>query len=252
MNAPRRWSWRRALGEGAVILASVYLAIFLEGLADQRGREADARAALVQLRAELESDRADLDEILAEQGELAAHYRSLSRWLAEPGAMPFDSVHASLERIAFTNRTMFPRRGAWASLLSSGLLTALQDPDLVTRLGNFYENINERLEYNGSEYDFNLNETMRTTLSESWDRYERRPIRDLTRLRNELTYIRVGWNAFYLGLLQEYLVELEGLMDDIDRHLGNTGGGGESEPRRSARMMKLQSAGVTTATGEAV
>lgn len=214
------WSWKRALSEGALILGSVYAAIVLESWSADRARISEAEAALSQLRSELVADSADLTDILREQEELKVQYERVARWLAKPESMPSDSVHRALERLSLTNRTMFPRRGAWTSLLSSGLLTSVRDPDLVTRLGNFYEYINDRLEYNGRDYDYNLNEVTRVTLGASWDKLRRQPVGDVTRLRNELRYIQIGWNGFYLDLLQEYRIELEGLIADIDRYLG--------------------------------
>jgi len=215
----RSWPWRRILVEAALIFASVYLAIVLEGISSDRARAAEARTAIVQLRSELAADQKDLSEILEVQVEQAGLYRSLADWLASPESMPRDEVDRTLERLGESNRTMFPRQGAWTSIVSTGLLAWVGNAELVTRLGNFYENINERLEYNGRDYDYNLNEVMRTTASAVWDRRTHRPLGDLTPLRNELRYIEVGWNGFYLDLLRDYERELDGLVEDIDAYL---------------------------------
>ena len=63
-------SWRRLLSEAFVIVASVYLAIVLEGMSDERDRASEAVDALVQLVEELRKDRADVAEILVEQESL--------------------------------------------------------------------------------------------------------------------------------------------------------------------------------------
>ncbi|HUG01602.1 MAG TPA: hypothetical protein VML95_07040 [Longimicrobiales bacterium] len=82
----------RALGEAALITGSVYIAIVLEGISDDRGRVEDARASLARLAGELEEDRADLAEVLAEQEQLDRTYRKLLDGLADPVTLPGDSV----------------------------------------------------------------------------------------------------------------------------------------------------------------
>jgi hypothetical protein len=216
-----RWSsWRHILGEAALIVASVYLAIFLQGWSDDRERVQSARTGLIQVRSDLIADRADLAKILEEQREHSASYKRLLRWLATPDAMPNDSVDATLRRLSTSNRTMFPRRGAWTSLVSTGLLSSIGDERLVSRLGGFYETVNERLEYNGRDYDFNLNEVSRVTVAAAWDSGRRRPIENVTLLRNQLDYLQHGWTQWYLDLLGEYERELSGLLQDLNAYLG--------------------------------
>ena len=64
-------SWRRLLSEAVVIVASVYLAIVLEGMSDDRDRATEAVDALVQLVEELRKDRSDVAEVIAEQENLS-------------------------------------------------------------------------------------------------------------------------------------------------------------------------------------
>ena len=90
-------------------------------------------------------------------------------WFREPASLSGDSVTAYLGFIGDDNPTMFPRRSAWTTMVASGQLTELDNPDLVTRLGNLYESINERLEYNGSNYDQALEEIYRRYVPEVWD-----------------------------------------------------------------------------------
>lgn len=228
MRRPSRARWssfRRILGEAILIVSSVYLAIFLEGWSQDRASHREAVVGLQQLRAELVADRADLQDILEEQRTLGVLYDDLLRWLETPASMPVDSVDAALGRLAVSNRTMFPRRGAWTSLVSGGQLSSIGDADLVTRLGGFYENVNDRLEYNGRDYDYNLNEVVRVTVAGAWDKAGRRPRGDLVQLRNELQYIKVGWTEFYWALLAEYGRELDSLVRDSDDYVEAAGGG---------------------------
>ncbi len=220
-----KWSfWQKRLAEGALIVGSVYLAIVLESLSDERGRAEDARAGLVQLQAELVADRSDLRSILVDQQELNIAQQNLQKWLASPATMPNESVHLALE-ILTSNSTMFPRRGAWTSLISGGQLTSVGNDALVTRLANLYENLYVRLEYNGRDYDYNLNEVNRVTVSAVWDQVNRQPFGDMVKLRNELLFIEVGWTRFYLSLLEDYEIELDEVLSDLEAHLKNSGSG---------------------------
>jgi hypothetical protein len=226
-------AWRRMLAEGVLILGSVYLAIYLEGVSQERGRVENARAALAQLRVELEEDRRDLDEILAEQRVLASTYVDVGRWLSNPDAMPFDSVQRALDFLGFSNRTMFPRKGAWTTMLAEGHLSALDDPDLVARLGTFYGRINERIEYNGRDYDFSLNQIMRESVPAAWDHDRERPTGDpepLRVLRSQLRFLQLAWNTFYIDLLGQYERELDALIEAVSAYLGDEGRAGVGGP----------------------
>ena len=216
-------SWRRLLSEAFVIVASVYLAIVLEGMSGERDRASEAVDALVQLVEELRKDRADVAEILVEQESLSRQYLNLLRWFGDPTSMPADSVQESLDTVAWSNRTMFPRSAAWTTMVAAGQLRYLDDAALVTRLGNLYENVNSRIEYNGAMYDENLNEVMRTTVPATWNFGNQTlltvdPIQVIT-LRGQLHYLHVAFNGWYLWYLAQYAEQLDGLISDVERYL---------------------------------
>src|SRR5210317_236312 len=125
--------WARMLGEGALIIVSVYLAIFLEGASQDRESRSAAHLALVQMLAEMKEDAADVLEIREEQLERGGQYVRLDKWLASPESMPFDSVTETLDLIFFSNRTLYPRRSAWTTMLAAGQLAELDSPGLVSR-----------------------------------------------------------------------------------------------------------------------
>ena len=106
--------------------------------------------------------------------------------------MPGDSVQEYLDIITTSNRTMFPRRSAWTTMVASGQLTELDNPDLVTRLGNLYENLNERLEYNGRYYDSDLSEFAPGYVASIWDTHNVRLLTNdpvaLAGFRNRLRF----------------------------------------------------------------
>lgn len=215
--------WGRLAAEGLLIVGSVYLAIVLEGNSQDRAQGREATAALGQLLGELREDRADLDEVRAQQLDLEGRYRALLDWFADPASMPGDSVQEYLDIITTSNRTMFPRRSAWTTMVAAGQLIELDNPDLVTRLGNLYENINERLEYNGSYYDSDLSAFSMGYIASIWDTQNVRLLTKdpvaLAGFRNRLRFMHLGWNLYYLDLLDEYQVELGGLITSVDQHL---------------------------------
>ena len=117
-------SWRRLLSEAVVIVASVYLAIVLEGMSDDRDRATEAVDALVQLVEELRKDRSDVAEVIAEQENLSRLYVNLRRWFEDPSSMPADSVQETLDLVAWSNRTMFPRGAAWTTVVAGSSLSS--------------------------------------------------------------------------------------------------------------------------------
>jgi len=132
-----RLPWRTIFVQGLLIVVSVYLAIVLEGLSQDRRDARDARIALAQMLGEMRMDRADLAEIRTEQLEHDRQYQQLDRWLARPSAIPADSFTAALDFMGGSNRTLYPRRSAWTTMVAAGQLRELDDPELVARLGNF-------------------------------------------------------------------------------------------------------------------
>jgi len=217
--------WVRWVAEAALIFASVFIAILLEGMADDSSRSADAHTSLVQLADELRADREDLVEVRQRQAELSVVYDDLLLWLASPEAMPGDSVQAALDRVAFLNRTMYPRRGAWSAMTSTGQLVWVGDQSLVTRLAKMYESTHDKLGYMGQDYDFNVNDFSRLSIPRAWDT-QREQARvngpaDLVELRGQLRYLRLSWNTYYLDLLDEYGGEMDELLRDLEAYLGD-------------------------------
>ena len=211
--------WQRWAGEAVIIVVSVFVAVFLEGVAADSSSYTDAHAALGQLVAELDADRADLARIRQNQAELSVAYDDLLRWLATPESLPEDSVQAGLDQVGFLNLTMYPRKGAWGALTSGGQLVWIRDQGLVTRLANFYESTHARLENAGRDYDFNVNEVARVTASRGWD-WQQQRLRsdrgDVAELWAQLRYLRLSWNQYYIELLDDYGDEMGALLRDLE------------------------------------
>jgi hypothetical protein len=215
--------WSKLLAEGALIIVSVYLAIVLEGMSQDRVAEKAAYTALAQMLDEMREDRSDVGEIRAEQIERDGQYRALIQWLASPESMPLDSVGGAMDAIFMSNRTLYPRLSAWTTMVAAGQLADLNDPALVTQLGNFYESVTVRIIDNGQDYDENLNEIERNSVTEIWDAVNGRllttDVHQLTVFRNQLRYMHLGWNAWYLDRMEYYERTLDSLIIEIESYL---------------------------------
>jgi hypothetical protein len=217
--------WNRILGEGALIIVSVYLAIFLEGMSQEREARTSAHLALVQMLGEMREDSSDLEEIREEQLVRSTQYEDLDQWLVNPDSVPLDSMAETLDLVFFSNRTLYPRRSAWTTMLAAGQLAELDSPGLVLRLGDFYESLNARVVDNGNDYDDNLNDIARNSAPEYWDGANGRLLTtdayELTKFRNQLRYLHISWNIWYLDLLDEYQLTLDALILEIESYLEN-------------------------------
>jgi hypothetical protein len=215
------------LSEGALIIVSVYLAIVLEGMSQDRESKMSAHLALVQMLAEMREDAADLDVIRADQLARTRQYAELDQWFANPETMPLDSVAETLDLVFYSNRTLYPRRAAWTTMLAAGQLAELDSPGLVSRLGDFYESLNARVVDNGDDYDESLNDIARNSSPNIWDGVDRRlmttEVPKLTEFRNQLRYVHVSWNIWYLDLLNNYKQALDSLILEIETYLDNHG-----------------------------
>lgn len=104
-------------------------------------------------------------------------------------------------------------------MVAAGQLGELDAPDLVARLGDFYESFMPRVIGNGDDYDESLNDIARNSAVEIWDGVNSQlvpdDIRRLTVFRNPLRYMHIAWNVYCLGLLDSYEHRLDSLIVDI-------------------------------------
>ena len=224
---PPKLPWTRFLGEGALIIISVYFAIVLEGMSQDREAKLSAHSALAQMLGEMKEDLADIDEIRALQLARDKQYSALSQWLARPESMPLDSVAEAMDSIFLANRTLYPRRSAWTTMVAAGQLSKLDAPGLVAQLGDLYESVNVRLVDGGMEYDENLNDIGRNSATAIWDGVNSRllttDVRQITVFRNQLRFMHVWGNLWYLDLLDEYEQTIDLLILEIESYLHENG-----------------------------
>ncbi len=137
----KQMSWHRITGEAVLIISSVFVAIALESAWQDRQNLLAAQGALGQMLEELRQDRADLDEVLDEQRSLDSTYRRVISWLADPESLSEQEFGEAVEFLSYSNRTMYPRRSAWTTMVASGQLHLLNNAELVTKLGDLHENL---------------------------------------------------------------------------------------------------------------
>jgi len=108
-------------------------------------------------------------------------------------------------------------------MVAAGQLSKLDAPGLVARLGNFYESVNPRLVDGGVEYDENLNDIGRSSATAIWDGFNNRLLttdgHQLTVFRNQLRFMHVWGNLWYLDRLDEYGQTLDSLILEIESYL---------------------------------
>ena len=159
--------------------------------------------------------------------ERSRQYVFLDQWLASPQSNPADSVAETFDSIMFSNRTLYPRRSAWTTMLAAGQLAELDSPGLVSRLGDCYESLNARVVDNGDDYDESVNDIGRNSVPNYWDGTTGHLLtvntRELAKLRNQLRYLHISWNLWYLDLLDEYQKVLEALILEIEAYLQQQG-----------------------------
>jgi hypothetical protein len=215
--------WVRFIGEGTLIIISVYLAIVLEGMSRDREAELSAQTTLAQILDDMRQDLLNVDEIKAHQLVLDRKYTALFQWLASPESMPLDSVAEAMDTVFLTNRTLYPRRSGWTTMVAAGQLSDLNAPDLVARLGNFYESVNPRLIDGGLQYDESLSDIGRNSGTRIWDGFDSRllttDVRQLTVFRNQLRFLHIWGNLWYLDRLDDYKQALEILIAEIESYL---------------------------------
>lgn len=219
-----KMSWRRISGEALLIISSVFVAIALESAWQDRQNFLAAKGALGQMLEELRQDRADFDEVLDEQRSLDSTYRRVVSWLADPESVSEQEFGEAVKILSYSNRTMYPRRSAWTTMVASGQLQLLNNAELVTKLGDIHENLYVRLIENGSAYNEDLLTTMRESVPRIWDYSENRFLTldatEIARVRSELRFVHHSWNQWYLELLNEvYGPMLDESIADLDAYL---------------------------------
>ena len=220
---PVKSKWEKVVGEAALIVASVFVAISLEGVWQEYSDAAEARVALVGLLQELRADHAFVAVVTAEQEVLAGAISDLLDWFADAESLPTKAVHEAFLTMQDTGLTTWPRRAAWTTMVAAGHLSLLDDNELVARLGNHYEYTQRRLTNYERTYDefkyFFENES----LTKIWDFQRKRLLTEdsvrIAEFRNQILKLN-RWNQWYLGqLMGDYGADLNSLIFEVEKYL---------------------------------
>ncbi|MEM6935054.1 MAG: DUF6090 family protein [Pseudomonadota bacterium] len=208
-------------GEALLIVVSVFVAILLESQWQDHREAKEARESLAQVRLSLQEDKRFFDQVEAEQNRAAEQSRRLIQWFASPETIPTEEAHEVLETFTMPI-SIWPRRAAWNTMVNSGQLRLLNAPQLVTRIGDYYEHHLRRMEYNGQQYDAAFTAVAEGSLREIWN-FEKRellitdPVR-LTQFRNQLLNVD-DWIVYYLEAAERNRSLAESLIEEIDTFL---------------------------------
>lgn len=227
MAGDGRIRWARWAAEFVLIVGSVYLGVYLEGASQRRADRSAARVALTQLLGELREDVRDFDRIIAKQDSLDVDYANLTRWLASPGPIPADSVGGALYRVSSENSTLFPRRASWTTMVAGNQLADLGAPELVLRLGQLYETMYNRIDYNSANYDNSLSAATQSWSAVQWQSLDSAPLSrdeaDLEHLASSLAFMHIGWNIWYRDLLIGFRDDVASMISLVEEYLASEG-----------------------------
>lgn len=210
--------------EIVILVIGVFLGITFEGFASDWDRTRDARSSLRYLVADLERDEADMDRIIEAQRGQERDFAEIADWLARDDVVESPRVDSLLEKV-LTSLTVFPRRGAYSSMISSGQV-GLLPPELANQIVNLYENVYTRLAANGEHFDYSLERDFFPAYAGVWDPVAqallvRDPV-DRLRFRNMLSLMR-SWSVYYVDLVRGSRAEVQALRSAIDVSLGDGG-----------------------------
>lgn len=140
-------SWRRVLAEGAVIVGSILLALFLEASLAEREVRREVSADLVGIAGELESNLSLLDFDLDLLRRTVAASGSLVESLDKQPDAPFVTVSDTLAGMArLVSPTLSISVGGVEALLASGRLSVVRSSELRRRLAGLSSLVEELAE----------------------------------------------------------------------------------------------------------
>jgi hypothetical protein len=176
---------------------------------------------------ELREDVRDFDHIIAKQDSLNVDYSNLARWLASPGTSPADSVAGALYQVSSENLTLFPRRASWTTMVAGNQLVDLGAPELVLRLGQLYETVYPRIDYNSANYDESLSAATQSWSAVRWQSLDSAPLSrseaGLEHLASSLAFMHIGWNLWYRDLLIGFRADVVSTISVVEEYLASQG-----------------------------
>jgi hypothetical protein len=206
-----------------IVVLGVFLGITFESMASERDRTGKAHDALDQLVADMRRDDADMHRIIAQQRGQERDFGEIAVWLSDSTTTGSARIDSLLEKVV-TSLTVYPRRGAYTSMIASGQIALLPE-DLAASVVNVYENVYSRLSANGEHYDYSLERDFLPAYAHSWDPTRQGLIAadpsDRIRFRNHLLLMR-AWSGYYRDLVVHSQAAVQDVIAAIDRvRVGN-------------------------------
>jgi hypothetical protein len=206
-----------------VVLLGVYLAILVEGKAEDRSRAEDARVMLAAVLAELDADELEIREMRETHLGLQQASEDLLDLLAIASPAEDGGIRTLLTGALLFNPTVFPRRAAYSGLVASGNIGYISNPELPLSLANLYEHHYVRLQNMGEWTDRIMEEVFWPTANaEFWDRQQ-------GQLREHGREANIGfWNLVdqkrqahsnYVLRLDAVLIQVQDLKESIQGYL---------------------------------
>ncbi len=201
-----------------IVIIGVFLGISFESMASERERTLKAHAALDRLVEDLRRDDADMSRIIEQQRGQSRDFTEIATWLATTSETRSERIDSLLAKVV-TSLTVYPRRGIYTSMITSGQIGLLPE-DVAASVVNLYENIYTRLAANGEHYDYSLERDFLPSYANAWDPAVQALITsdpaERARFRNHLLLMR-EWSSYYSDLVVQGQEEVRKVLADIDR-----------------------------------
>lgn len=225
-EAIKNQHWTTFLFELIILVAGVYIGIYLGEIQSEREHARETDVALAALESELRSDLVRLDEIIAFQTNKATDQHRIVELLSV-GHIDEKALNELIESMLGTNDTFFPNRSAYRAMQTGGFLAALPDTDLRLRITRLFEREYARQDVNAAFYDEKVFAISSTTLAEFWDRVDQKLIADRPDaaiiLRNGVLVV-LDQADYYLGLITGTVrPEIVGTLEMIDVYQAGRG-----------------------------
>ena len=216
-------NWTVVAIEFLIVVAGVYIGVFLGAARDHRTLQGATRVSLNNLLDDLIEDRAETAFVVARQGERVA--------------ADFGKMQEDLMVVLYNNRTLFPRTTYYDALLRDGKLDTV--PISVRRqINHLYGYRLPAIVHSGDMADQNDNLVYTICIGRYWDLSHARPVSDdagdLTHFRNCLLSLQ-GFSKYYAERAgSQMLPEMDMLIADLagalDRNIHASGVPGAPAP----------------------
>lgn len=216
-------NWTVVAIEFLIVVAGVYIGVFLGAARDQHTLKGAARVSMNNLLDDLIADRAETAFVVERQNARIAAAEALDAEL-EKAAPDFQKAHDDLLTVVYNNRTLFPRTTYYDALLREGELDTVP-ADIRRQISHLYGYRLPAIVHSGAMADQNDNLVYTVCIGRYWDLSHARPASedpaDMTHFRNCVRSLH-GFSQYYADragaqMLPEMDRLIANLADELDR-----------------------------------